>query len=227
MPGSMSDYPNLYGDLAANSGNNALSRDPEFTGDFLKRHQDKLIFGSDCACNDGKGGGISQGGNPGASRLAGKCVARETLTLLKTTVSPALFRKLTWENAHKTYRLKTEVPTPQSKKRRSRLAQLHAENRHDRMFPETNPAKVTSDNSDILVVSGGFPLAKKRRSLLVAPLIVLLCSMLGGLYGPSIAGASAASSEDDIKSSLKSFTKVLNLVEENFADKVTPGQGHL
>ena len=83
------------------------SRDPEFTKDFLKRHQNKLIFGSDCSCIDGKGGGISQGGNPGASRLAGKCVARETLTLLKTTVSQALFHKLAWENAHKTYRLKT------------------------------------------------------------------------------------------------------------------------
>lgn len=46
--------------------------------------------------------------------------------------------------------------------------------------------------------------------------------MLGGLYGPAIAGASAASSEDDLKSSLKSFTKVLNVVEDNFADKVTP-----
>ncbi len=27
----LTDYPNLYGDLSANSGNNALSRDPEFT----------------------------------------------------------------------------------------------------------------------------------------------------------------------------------------------------
>lgn len=34
----LGDYANLYGDLAANSGNNALSRDPEFTVDFLKRH---------------------------------------------------------------------------------------------------------------------------------------------------------------------------------------------
>jgi predicted TIM-barrel fold metal-dependent hydrolase len=103
----LGDYPNLFGDLAANSGNNALSRDPDFTEGFLKRHQDKLIFGSDCGCSDGKGGGISQAGNPGASRLAGKCVARETLTLLKKTVSPAVFRKMTWENAHKTYKLKT------------------------------------------------------------------------------------------------------------------------
>ncbi len=101
----LSDYPNLYGDLAANSGNNALSRDPAFTPAFLKRHEDKLIFGSDCSCTDGKGGGISQAGNPGASRLAGKCVARETLTVLKANTSPAQFRKFVWENAHKTYRL--------------------------------------------------------------------------------------------------------------------------
>ncbi|MDE3198111.1 MAG: amidohydrolase family protein [Acidobacteriota bacterium] len=98
----LSDYANLYGDLAANSGNNALSRDPEFTDGFLKRHQDKLIFGSDCSCTDGKGGGISQQGNPGAARLSGKCVARETLALLKRTATPAMFRKMTWENAHKT-----------------------------------------------------------------------------------------------------------------------------
>jgi predicted TIM-barrel fold metal-dependent hydrolase len=103
----LSDYPNLFGDLSANSGNNALSRDPEFTDGFLKRHQDKLIFGSDCSCTDGKGGGTSQANNPAASRLAGKCVARETLTVLKKSASPVVFRKLTWENAHKTYALKS------------------------------------------------------------------------------------------------------------------------
>jgi uncharacterized protein len=102
----LGDYANLYGDLAANSGNNALSRDPEFTPDFLKRHQNKLIWGSDCACGDGKGGGISQRSNPAASRLAGKCVARETLALLKKTVTPEVFRKLTWDNAHRVYKLK-------------------------------------------------------------------------------------------------------------------------
>ena len=103
----LSDYPNLFGDLSANSGNNALSRDPEFTPGFLKRHVSKLIFGSDCSCSDGKGGGISQQGNPGAARLAGKCVARETLTVLKKTASPADFRKMAWENAHRVYKLKS------------------------------------------------------------------------------------------------------------------------
>jgi len=101
----LGDYPNLFADLSANSGNNELSRDPEFTEGFLKRHEDKLIFGSDCACTDGKGAGISQGGNPAASRLAGKCVARETLTLLQKALAPASFRKVVWGNAHRIYKL--------------------------------------------------------------------------------------------------------------------------
>ncbi|HYZ82869.1 MAG TPA: S41 family peptidase [Bryobacteraceae bacterium] len=61
-----------------------------------------------------------------------------------------------------------------------------------------------------------------RRSYVLAPLVVLAFSALGGLYGPAITGASAASSEDDIKTSLRNFTRVLNVVEENFAEKVTP-----
>jgi len=32
----LSDYPNLFADTSANSANNALSRDPEFTRDFLR-----------------------------------------------------------------------------------------------------------------------------------------------------------------------------------------------
>ena len=101
----LSDYPNLFGDLSANSGNNALSRDAEFTHDFLKRHQDKLIFGSDCSCTDGKGGGVSQNNNPTASRMAGKCVARETLGLLKRSTSDKAFRKMVWENGHRVWQI--------------------------------------------------------------------------------------------------------------------------
>ena len=101
----LGDYPNLYGDLAANSGNNMLSRNAEFTADFLRRHQNKLMFGSDCSCADGRGSGVSQANNPAASRLAGKCVARETLTILKQAVSPEIFRKITWENAHRVLKI--------------------------------------------------------------------------------------------------------------------------
>ena len=99
------DYANLFGDLAANSGNNAMSRDAAFTADFLRRHQDKLIFGSGCSCADGHGGGVSQSNRPAAARMAGKCVARETLGLLKRTTAPAVFQKLTWGNAHRLLRI--------------------------------------------------------------------------------------------------------------------------
>jgi hypothetical protein len=78
-----------------------LSRDRDFTADFLQRHQNKLVFGSDCSCADGQGGGVSQANNPAASRLAGKCVARETLTVLKSSAAPAVFQKLVWANAHR------------------------------------------------------------------------------------------------------------------------------
>jgi predicted TIM-barrel fold metal-dependent hydrolase len=102
----LSDYPNLYADMSANSGNNALSRDQNFSRDFIVRHRAKLIFGSDCACADGKGSGVSQGRNPEASRLAGKCVARETLGLLKGITPPDVFHQITWENGLKVFKPK-------------------------------------------------------------------------------------------------------------------------
>ncbi|HTS30210.1 MAG TPA: amidohydrolase family protein [Bryobacteraceae bacterium] len=55
----LSDYPNVYGDLSAGSGLNALLRDEDHARDFLKRHQDKLIYGSDCSDHFGTGEGCS------------------------------------------------------------------------------------------------------------------------------------------------------------------------
>ena len=40
-------YPNLYGDLSAGSGFNALNRDREYGYRFLGEFQDKLMFGTD------------------------------------------------------------------------------------------------------------------------------------------------------------------------------------
>jgi predicted TIM-barrel fold metal-dependent hydrolase len=43
-------YPNLLGDLSANSGCNALARDPDYAVRFLDEFQDRLFFGTDiCA----------------------------------------------------------------------------------------------------------------------------------------------------------------------------------
>ncbi len=97
----LSEFPNLYADLSANSGRNALGRDPDFAARFLERHRDKLMFGSDCPCRDGHGAGqVSQ-----EPLIKGKCVARETLTALKQLASPDLFRQIVWENAQKVLRL--------------------------------------------------------------------------------------------------------------------------
>lgn len=51
----LSDYPNMYGDLSAGSGLNALLRDEDHARAFLARHQDRLVYGSDCEDVEGKG----------------------------------------------------------------------------------------------------------------------------------------------------------------------------
>jgi len=47
IPQLLKEYPNLYGDLSAGSGFNAISRDPAFGCRFLEECQDKLLFGTD------------------------------------------------------------------------------------------------------------------------------------------------------------------------------------
>ncbi|HEX3744809.1 MAG TPA: amidohydrolase family protein [Bryobacteraceae bacterium] len=106
----LSDFANLHADMSANSGNNALSRDPAFSHDFVARHRNKLIFGSDCNCLDGNGGGVSQANNPEAARLEGKCVARETLATLKSVTTPEIFHQVVWENANRLFKLKLQYP---------------------------------------------------------------------------------------------------------------------
>jgi predicted TIM-barrel fold metal-dependent hydrolase len=93
----LSDYANLWADMSANSCNNFLNRDPDFTAGFLNRHQDKLIFGCDCPCSDGRGGGNT---NP-SPRLHGKCIARETLADVRRMSGPEVFAKIRWENGVK------------------------------------------------------------------------------------------------------------------------------
>lgn len=43
----MTKYPNIFGDLSAGSGANAISRDKAFGRKFLIRRQDRLMFGTD------------------------------------------------------------------------------------------------------------------------------------------------------------------------------------
>ncbi|MEY4938857.1 MAG: hypothetical protein RIQ93_592 [Verrucomicrobiota bacterium] len=86
----LADYPNMYGDLSAGSGLNAVKREGSGAS-FLERHQDKLIYGSDCADSIGRGGRCS-----GAMQIA---------QIRALSPSKAIERKLLHGNAKKLFRL--------------------------------------------------------------------------------------------------------------------------
>ncbi|MBI3665356.1 MAG: S41 family peptidase [Acidobacteria bacterium] len=58
------------------------------------------------------------------------------------------------------------------------------------------------------------------RALWLAALTILLCSLFGGLYGPRV--RAAASPDDDLRESIRTFANVFHLVEENYADRLNP-----
>ncbi|HXA68767.1 MAG TPA: S41 family peptidase [Bryobacteraceae bacterium] len=66
-------------------------------------------------------------------------------------------------------------------------------------------------------------MSRRLRPLLSVLFVIILCSVLGGIFGPGLTGVSAASNgpEEDLKASIKQFTKVYEAVENNFADKVS------
>lgn len=87
----LADYPNMYGDLSAGSGLNALTRDEDFTREFLTRHQDKLIYGSDCSDHDGAGP---------------KCQGSQIIhSIRRMSASKTIERKLLFENAKRVFHL--------------------------------------------------------------------------------------------------------------------------
>ena len=95
-PGGLSDrylteYPNMYGDLSAGSGLNFLNRDEEHTRWFLEKHQDKLLFGSDCNDIFGRGPGCQ-----GANTIA---------AVRKFSGTKKIERKLLFENAKRLFKL--------------------------------------------------------------------------------------------------------------------------
>ena len=65
-------------------------------------------------------------------------------------------------------------------------------------------------------------MARGRRSYFFVPLIITMSALMGGFFAPGPEEASAATTEDDLRESQKLFTRVFSLVEDNFADKVTP-----
>src|SRR5437899_7500249 len=87
----MSDYPNMHGDMSAGSGLNFLTRDEDHARAFIERHQNKLMFGSDCDDRVGSGPACD-----GAQILAG---------IRRLAPNPAAARKILCENAKRLLRL--------------------------------------------------------------------------------------------------------------------------
>ena len=91
-PGGINDrllreHRNMFGDLSAGSGLNSLIRDEDHTRGFLERHQDQLLFGSDCNDLVGRGPGCQ-----GAQILA---------AIRRLAPNQAVERKILYGNARK------------------------------------------------------------------------------------------------------------------------------
>jgi predicted TIM-barrel fold metal-dependent hydrolase len=95
-PGGLTDrylkeYPNMFADMSAGSGLNALIRDEEHTRWFLERHQDKILYGSDCADTIGRGPG---------------CQGAQTIAALRRLAPrKEIERKILYLNSKKLFRL--------------------------------------------------------------------------------------------------------------------------
>ncbi len=58
------------------------------------------------------------------------------------------------------------------------------------------------------------------RSYLLLPSLMALGAIVGGFFGPGLTGVSAATNQNDVDAAIKTFSRVYDLVEQNFADKV-------
>ena len=91
----LSEYANIYGDHSAGSGLTAMTRDEKHAPAFLQRHQNQLLFGTDCADSVGHGDG---------------CQGSQTLaTLRRLAPSEDVLDKILYLNAQKLFKLNATV----------------------------------------------------------------------------------------------------------------------
>jgi predicted TIM-barrel fold metal-dependent hydrolase len=89
----LADYPNIFADMSAGSGLNALTRDEDHARGFLERHQDKVLYGSDCDDRVGQGSA---------------CQGSQTVAAIRRlSTSKTVERKILYENSKKLFRLPT------------------------------------------------------------------------------------------------------------------------
>ena len=58
----------------------------------------------------------------------------------------------------------------------------------------------------------------ERRGVVLVVVVLVLSAILGGIYGPSV--RATTSSTDDLQSSIRNFTSVLDVVQSNYAEPV-------
>lgn len=85
VPRLFHSYPNLYADISAGSGYNALTRDEAYGARFLNEFQDRLLFGTDVCFAD------TEGQAPQLSYLR--------RLLIEDKISQGVFDKITFCNA--------------------------------------------------------------------------------------------------------------------------------
>jgi carboxyl-terminal processing protease len=61
---------------------------------------------------------------------------------------------------------------------------------------------------------------KTRRLIFYLASTILLCTVLGGLFGQQVAATAAEQDDSDVQRSISSFAKLLDVVEQNYADPV-------
>ena len=87
----LTEYPNMFGDFSAGSGLGSLTRDEDHARGFLERHQDKLLFGSDCSDSIGTGK---------------SCLGANIIPAIrKLAPNKAVERKILYGNAQKLFKL--------------------------------------------------------------------------------------------------------------------------
>ena len=63
---------------------------------------------------------------------------------------------------------------------------------------------------------------RARRSFFFIAFVILSCGFLGLLFGEKVGAASSGGGDGDIRDSLRTFTEVYNIVEQNYAEPVNP-----
>jgi len=58
----------------------------------------------------------------------------------------------------------------------------------------------------------------ERRGLVLVIVVLGISAVLGGIYGPSV--KATTSSTDDYQNSVRDFTKILDVVQNNYAETV-------